>query len=215
MSADVRFVLPSQSSLLPAAWCDLLFWFWRPVIWQNISNCHAYLWAFATFIPCVGMFCLHRITSFNGSQCIGQTATLSTSKWNCTLFGKESLSTHSRGERVSKEIQTGSCGITFPGVNWGVGNRRTFCFMAFLSSNPDNSYMPYTSVGTWPSPAPSRRGCRETVTADSHVRPAHVRNMTECDDAAVSRQVSCTQTTSVSCETCKGNSDKLERVALI
>lgn len=58
-------------------------------------------------------------------------------------------------------------------------------------------YMPFTSAGTWAYPPTLRRGCRETVTTDSHSSPPCVHNRTECDDVSVNQQCSCTQTTSV------------------
>lgn len=65
----------------------LLRCFWRPVCWLNTSSCHAYLLTFVTLIPCVEMYCFPRTASFDASRCIGQTVTLSNSRWSGILFG--------------------------------------------------------------------------------------------------------------------------------
>lgn len=90
-----------------------------------------------------------------------------------------------------------------------VGKHCRFCIIAFLSSKScEFIHANYFCWHKWPCPTTFRRGCRETVMVDSHINLAHFHNITESNDAAVNRQHSCTQTTSVSFETRKRKTDR-------
>lgn len=166
-------MLLSQSSLLPAAWCDSPGWFWRPVCWQNIFSCLAYLW---TALQNVFLVYIHGRSKLK-------------ELW-IPLHAKKFLQVR---RRLEMQFHGGS-----------VGRHCGFCIIAFLTSKScEFIHANYFCWHKWPCPTTFRRGCRETVMVDSHIKLAHFHNITASNDAAVNWQHSCTQTTSVSCETRK------------